>query len=156
MPHWCPPDAESPFASLRCYLSKGSMHCYLNRHYPVLIAHTGSWARPKSSFRLRLSLLQKGLRRLLPVPAGNWPFPALSPQSLYRCLDPYPAASLWCTCPLLPKGQRPHLIPQRFGTPDDRRNATSTTGDFRGCSHFVMFRLPYSLDPQVAPTASTK
>ena len=100
--------------------------------------------------------IAKGLRRLLSVPAGRWPFPALSPQSLYRCLDPYPAASLWCTCPLLPKGQRPHPIPQRFGTPDDRRNATSTTGDFRGCSHFVMFRLPYSLDPQVAPTASTK
>jgi len=34
-----------------------------------------------------------------------------------------------------------------------RRNATSTTCRFRGCSHSVMFRLPYSLGPQVAPTA---
>jgi hypothetical protein len=58
VPHWCPPDAESPFASLRCYLAEGNICCYLNRHCPVLIAHTGSWARPKSSPRLRLSLLR--------------------------------------------------------------------------------------------------
>ena len=36
--------------------------------------------------------------RLSPVPAGGWPFPTLSLQSLRRRLDPYPAASLECTC----------------------------------------------------------
>ncbi len=59
MPHWCPPNAESPFASLRCYLTESNICCYLNRHCPVLFAHTGSWARPQSSFRLQLSLLRK-------------------------------------------------------------------------------------------------
>jgi hypothetical protein len=39
-------------------------------------------------------------------------------QSLRRCLDPYPAASLQCICSLLPEGQRPHLRRQRFGTPN--------------------------------------
>jgi hypothetical protein len=34
-----------------------------------------------------------GLCRLLSAPAGTWPFPTLSPQSVLRCLDPYPAAS---------------------------------------------------------------
>ena len=97
--------------------------------------------------------ISAGLCRLSPVPAGRWSFPALSPQSLYRCLDPYPAASLWCTYSFLPKGLRPHLTVHRFGTPNDLRNATSTKERFRGCSHFIMFRLPYSLDPQVAPTA---
>ena len=58
VPHRCPLDAESPFASLRCYLAEGNICCHLNRHYPVFIAHTGSWARPKSSPRLRLSLLR--------------------------------------------------------------------------------------------------
>jgi len=58
VPHRCPLDAESPFASLRCYLAEGSIFCHLNQHYPVLIAHTGSWARPQSSPRLRLSLLR--------------------------------------------------------------------------------------------------
>ena len=68
-----------------------------------------------------------GLCRLSLIPAGRWPFPTLSPQSLYRCLDPYPATPLWCTCSFLPKGQRPHLQDHRFGTLDDRLNATSTT-----------------------------
>jgi hypothetical protein len=34
--------------------------------------------------------------------------------------------------------------------------ATSMTNQFRGCSHSVMFRLPHSLDPQVAPTAEAQ
>jgi len=93
-----------------------------------------------------------GLCKLSLIPAGRWPFPTLSPQSLYRRLDPYPAASLRCAYPFLPKGLRPHLRQQRFGTPDNRRYATSTTKLFRGCSHSVMFKLPYLLDPQVAPT----
>ena len=33
--------------------------------------------------------------------------------------------------------------------------ATSAGHVFRGCSHSIMFRLPCSLDPQVAPTASS-
>ena len=93
-----------------------------------------------------------GLCRLSLIPAGRWPFPTLSPQSLYRCLDPYPAASLRCTYPFLLEGLRPHLRQQRFGTPDNRRYATSTTKLFRGCSHSIMFKLPYLLDSQVAPT----
>lgn len=36
--------------------------------------------------------------------------------------------------------------------PDYRRYATSTTKLFRGCSHSFMFKLPYLLDSQVAPT----
>ncbi len=67
-----------------------------------------------------------GLCRLSPVPAGSWPFPTLSLQSLRRCLDPYPAVSSWCICPLLPRRQRPHLRRHRFGTPNNPCNATST------------------------------
>ena len=37
-----------------------------------------------------------------PAPAGNWPFPTLSLQSLRRCLDPCPAVSSKCACSLLP------------------------------------------------------
>ncbi len=91
--------------------------------------------------------------RLSSVPAGRWPFPTLSLQSLRRCLDPYPAVSSKCSCSLLPWRQRPHLRRHRFGTPSCPCNATSTGYLFRGCSHSVMFRLPRSLDPQVAPTA---
>ena len=94
-----------------------------------------------------------GLCRLSPVPAGRWPFPTLSLQSLRRCLDPYPAVFSWCIYSLLPRRQRPHLRRHKFGTPKCPCNATSTGNQFRGCSHSLMFRLPRSLDPQVAPTA---
>jgi hypothetical protein len=60
--------------------------------------------------------LTTGLCRWSSVPAGRWPVPALSPPSLYRCLDPYPAVSLWCVCSFLPRGPRPPLTVHRFGT----------------------------------------
>jgi len=95
-----------------------------------------------------------GLCRLLPVPAGRWPFPTLSLQSLRRCLDPYPGVSFQCTCPLLPGRQRPHLKRDRFGTPKIPPAMQLQQGRAsRGCSHSIMFRLPRSLDPQIAPTA---
>jgi hypothetical protein len=34
--------------------------------------------------------------------------------------------------------------------------ATSMTNQFRGCSHAVMFRLPHSLGPQIAPTVEAQ
>ena len=148
-----PPCAESPFAPSECYPSRSGVNRPLGRHYPSLIATTGSCAKPNPSPLPPALASSGGLCRLLPAPAGRWLFPALSPQSLHRCLDPYPAAPLWCTCPFLPKELRPHPTLNRFGAPDSCRNATSTAWRFRGCSQSVMFRLPCSLDPQVAPTA---
>ena len=95
------------------------------------------------------------LCRLLRAPAGQRPFPALSPQSLCRCLDPYLVTPLQCACSLLPAGQRPHLRRDRFGVHKNNRcNATSTANASRGCSHSITFRLPHLLDPPVAPTAT--
>ncbi len=95
------------------------------------------------------------LCRLLSVPAGRWPFTTLSLKSLRRCLDHYPAVSSWCICPILPRKQRPHLRRHRFGTPKIFPAMQLQQGKvFRGCSHSFMFRLPRSLDPQVAPTAA--
>ncbi len=93
-----------------------------------------------------------GLYRLSLIPAGRWPFPTLSQQSLYRCLDPYPAASLQCTYPF--SSRRASASPQTAEVRHARyrRYATSTTKLFRGCSHSIMFKLPYLLDPQIAPT----
>ncbi len=53
--------------------------------------------------------------RLLRAPAGRWPFPTLSLRSLYRCLGPYPATALRCSCPFLPGSHRPHLTTKKFG-----------------------------------------
>jgi hypothetical protein len=153
VPLRCPLCAESPFARLRCYLLRRDVLRPVRESYPSFIAHTGSCARPKPSSCLGVTLVHQVLCRLLRAPAGRWPFPTLSLQSLRRCLDPYPAVFSWCSCSLLPRRQRPHLRRHKFGTPNHPCNATSTGNYFRGCSHSLMFRLPRSLDPQVAPTA---
>jgi hypothetical protein len=82
------------------------------------------------------------------------PDPAAAGQSLRRRLDPYPAVSLWCACSLLPRGQRPHIQRHTFGTLKIAPTMQLQQGKYsRGCSHSLMFRLPRSLAPQVAPTA---
>jgi len=118
-PLWCHPHGhhgpESPFAPSRCYLSGDRMHCGLGRHYPPLVSTPGSCARPHPSGVLRTVAWYASLGRLLCAPAGTRPFPMLSPPSVWRCLDPYPAALLQCVCPFLPAEPRPHLTCNRFG-----------------------------------------
>lgn len=88
-----------------------------------------------------------GLCRLSSVPAGSWPFPALSPQSLNRCLDPYPAASLWCIYSFLPTELRPHLTVHRFGTLDVLRYATSTEEGISWLQSFLYVQAPILARP---------
>jgi len=78
----------------------------------LILAHAPNQI-PPAVFNLTITT---GLCRLSPIPAGSWPFPTLSLQSLRRRLDPYPAVSSWCSCSLLPRRQRPHLRRHRFGT----------------------------------------
>ena len=146
---------ESPFASSGCYPSECHISCDIDRRYSTLLAHTGSCARPKPSRNLGLSPCATSLCRLLRAPAGSWPFPTLSPQSLYGCLDPYPAALLRCSRSFLPGKHRPHLSQKRFGALEPPSHSNFYDGHrFRGCSHSFMFRLPYLLDLQVAPTST--
>ena len=105
-----------------------------------------------------------GLRRLRSAPAGCRPFPTLSPQSVCRCLDPYPVAFL-TICPFVRPsssvrtrpiaGHRPRLRLNKLGTPKHPWHATSTGRVFRGCSHSLVFRLLHLLGPQVASAAAT-
>ena len=111
-----PPCAESPFAHPRCYLSWRDVWRHVGRHYPPLHRSYGLMGQTKTLPPPSALAWSAGLCRLPQAPAGRWPFPALSPQSLYRCLDPYPAVSLWCLYSFLPKGLRPHLTAYRFGT----------------------------------------
>ncbi len=80
--------------------------------------------------------------RLSPVPAGGWPFPTLSLQSLRRRLDPYPAASLECTCPFLPREHRPHATKMRSAREIVTCNATSTGSRISGLQSFVYLQAP--------------
>ena len=153
MPHWCPPNAESPFASLRCYLAEDNIYCCLNRHYPVLIAHMGSWARPKPSFRLRLSLVRK-------VFAGCCQSLLRDDLSRRYLCNPYMVA--WTLTPRRSPGAFTRFFPENIGLTLVLRRSTHrfifphcnfSGACFRGCSHSFMFRPPCSLGPQIAPTA---
>ena len=106
---------ESPFAFSGCYPSECHIACDIDRRYSILFARTGSCAQPQPSRSLSLSPCATSPCRLLRTPAGSWPFPTLSPQSFYGCLDPYPAALLRCSCSFLPGQHRPHLRRNRFG-----------------------------------------
>ena len=110
-----PPSAQSPFARSGCYPRRGGLEGRLEGRYPLVVAHTGSCARPSPSPRLRYARCARGLCRFSPVPAGRWPFPTLSLRPLCRCSDPYPAALLGCTCPFLHQGHRPHPTGNGFG-----------------------------------------
>ena len=82
----------------------------------LLNLHRSYWLMRRTRFLpATLFLLPPGLCRLLRAPAGRCCLPTLSPQSLRRRLDPYPAALLQCICPFLPARLRPHLCRERFG-----------------------------------------
>ena len=156
-----PPSAQSPFARLGRYLRRRDLKHLVRGRYPSFIARTDSCARPKSSLRLRSMPWSESLCRLSSAPAGRWPFPTLSPQSVLGRLDPYPQRPLGHVhfVPLLNSRT---LLPRDIGlTIEVRGSARWTTPvmqlqpgtAFRGGSHSLMFRLPNLLDPPVAPTA---
>jgi len=153
-PFRCPPYAESPFAPSGCYPSRSATLRHLARSYPHIIAPTGSCARPKPSHFLRPSPRQW-------VFAGCCqPLLGVGPSRHYLC---NPCAGAWTPTPQCPPGAFARFFPEGNGlTLDVRRsahqnypcNATSTGKSSRGCSSASGgFRLPRSLDPQVAPTA---
>ncbi len=90
----------------------------------------------------RLAPCARGLCRLSPVPAGRWPFPTLSPRSLRRCSDPYPAALLGCACPLLHRGHRSHPTLDGFDARIYPHMATSVGSPISRLQSFVYLRAP--------------
>ena len=87
------------------------------------------------------------LCRLPSAPAGLWPFPTLSPRSLYRRLDPYPVVSFRCTCSFLPGRLRPHVRIKTFGTQETPCHAASTGETISGLQSFVYLQAPMLARP---------
>ena len=142
-----PPSAQGSFARSGrypfCVVASGATSAGVTPPSSLLRAHAPDQIPPADFGFLNTA----GLRRLSPIPAGRWSFPVLSPQSLYGCLDPYPAAPLRCSYPFLPQGLRPHLRGNRFGTPENRRNATSTTNFISGLQSFTHVQAPILARP---------
>ncbi len=91
--------------------------------------------------------------RLLSAPAGMSTFPTLSPPSLLRRLDPYPAVFLRCMARFFPKDGGLAIGTSSLAHRTISAKQLLRRGNFRGCSHSLMFRLHNSLGPQIAPTA---
>jgi hypothetical protein len=104
----------------------------------LLRAHAPDHSPPHASVAPRWW----GLCRLSRVPAGLWPFPTLSLPSLCRCLDPYPAVSVRCTCPPLPQRQRPHVTRNTFGTREKPCKTISTGSAITGVQSFANVQAP--------------
>ena len=87
-----------------------------------------------------------GLCRLQRAPAGRWPFPALSLQSLPGCPDPYPAASLRC---LPVSSQRASASPYSGGVRHAERPSQCNFNDdfISGLQSFANVRAPMLARP---------
>jgi len=150
-----PPSAQSPFARRRCYRRRDGVQHRLGGRYPSFIAHTGSCARPNPSPRLQLVARPGSLCRLLPAPAGRWPFPTLSLRVFPWMLGPVPRWLVRCFRPFLPPRHRP----SPRGSVGRRATnfplqVTSCGNPLSQSSSFLTFRPPGLLATQVTPTAA--
>ena len=140
-PTW-PSLYREPLRPLGVLPRRGSCSHNLGQRYPALLATPGSCARPHPSHVLRTMAWSASLCRLPRAPAGRRPFPMLSPQSLWRCLDPYPAAPLRCAYPFLPAELRPHLTCNRFGARHYRHDSNCHDEPISGLQSFLDVQAP--------------
>jgi len=149
-----PPSAQSPFARNGRYPRRDGLQGRLEGRYPLVVAHTGSCARPPPSPRLGYRLVRAvfaGCRQSL---LGD------GPSRHYLC-DPCAGARTHTP----PRSSAAHVrfLTEDTGlTPRETGSARGSTPTwqlpwgavFRGCSHSITFGLLHSLGLQAAPTAA--
>ncbi len=96
---------------------------------------------------MRPSPSTASLCRLPRAPAARWWFPTLSPQSLPRCLDPYPAATSRCIDPFLPGRHRPHVTFDTFGSRDLSLQSNFNRAKISGLQSFHHVQAPMLARP---------
>src|SRR5512132_245866 len=136
-----PPSAQSPFARRGATRDGAASRAASGDVTPPskLVRAHAPVPPPLIAFGLPYA---SSLRRLLPSPAGRGTFPTLSPASLRRRLDPYPAVSPRCIHPFLLWGRRPHVSGKTFGTREDPCHATSTGNRISGLQSFADVQSP--------------
>ena len=153
--HRGPPSAQGSFARSGCYPSRRSLDDYVRERYLSFIAHTNPCARPNPSRRLWFPT-SPSLCRLRSAPAGRWPFPVLSLQSLLGCLDPYPAALLRCFCPFLPGEHRSHPTETGYDATEKWPIRNFNDPEISGLQSFANVQAPRACKgPLIAPTDGT-
>jgi hypothetical protein len=149
-----PPSAQSPFARSGRYPRRGGFEGRLEGRYPLVVAHTGSCARPPPSPRLRSPVVRgvfAGSRQSL---LGD------GPSRHYLC---DPCAGARTHTPPRSSAARVRFLTEDAGlTPRETGSARGSIPTwqlpwgavFRGCSHSIIFGLLHSLGLQAAPTAA--
>lgn len=142
-----PPRAQSPFARLRCDLSRRDLFWFSSEGVTppssLLRAHAPDQP-PPTLFGLPYSM---GLCRLLPVPAGRWSFPTLSLQSFHRRLAPYPGMPLRCTRPFLPGKLQPQPRCTYFGASSIPSQCNFNDDPITGRQSFRYVQAPMVVSP---------
>ena len=150
-----PPRAQSPFARLRHYLFRRDVFCITSEGVTPLPRSYGLMRRTKSLPSYSVPLIRRVFAGCCQPLLGG------GPSQRYLC---HPSIDAWTLIPGCLSGALVRFFPESYSLshvaptsahPVYRRNATSTTTSLRDGSHFVMFRLPWSLAPQVAPTAQS-
>ena len=144
VPLRCP---KSPFARSRYYLLRRDIWCLVRGSYPSIIAHTGSCARPKSSPRLRLSLLW------LVFAGCHQSLLDVGPSRRYLCnlyigaWTPTPQCFFGAFTRFFPKNIGLTLDLRRSAHPDYPCKATLTRHAFSGLQSFLYVQAPILARP---------
>jgi len=139
-----PPRAQSPFARSRRYLFRRDVSCISSEGITppslLLLAHAPV-QHPPVLFGFPYSA---GPCRLLPVPAGSWTFPMLSPQIFPQVSGPLPRWASMVHSPVSSHGNIDLLQPfteSAFPTTSSRK-ATSHGASFSGLQSFRYVQTP--------------
>jgi hypothetical protein len=138
-----PPRVQSPFARLRRYLFRRDVFRISSEGAtpPSLLLRTHAPIQnPPVLFG---SPYSTGLRRFLPVPAGSWTFPVLSPQIFPQVSGPLPRWVSMVLSPVSSHGILGLLQPFTGSTfPPRSRKATSHGTPFSGLQSFRYVQTP--------------
>ena len=134
--------------------TSGSCHASPRKALPLLHSSYGLMRRAYSLPQPLVYPRAVDLCRLLPAPAGNRPFPTLSLRVLPKMPGPLPRRSAGCTYLLVPLQHRPSPKEHRSAYREIPLKRLHSGVNFRGCSHFFMFRPLGLLATLVAPTTA--
>ena len=133
------PRAPSPAAGVtRCSVTSSVTSEGVTPPSSLILAHAPDQIPPDDFSFMPYTT---GPYRLLPAPAGRWPFPTLSLHSLHSRLVPYPVVSLRCMYPFLHEERRPRNRVYVLGTlkvPDSifRRGSYFGAANIPSCSGY--------------------
>ena len=125
---------------------------HLRRHYSSFTAYTDSCARPYPSQRLGLPLYAESLQ-VVASPCWETALPDIISAILVQVQGPLPRSVPSVHLPV--SSRRTSVSPQDLQVRHAKYPLQCNFNDgatFRGCSHSITFKLPYLLDPLVAPT----